>query len=74
MEMKVFSALPKASTLLDPHHQIVLCHILNTHRGGGGVLRLCRYAVGVFYRPSRLGNLYLGFTHTHTHTHLLMYI
>ena len=26
--------VPKAPALLEPHHQIVLCHIQDTHRGG----------------------------------------
>ena len=52
--MKGYSAFPKAPALLEPHHQIVYCHIQDTHRGGG-VLPLCKEAVGVFYSPSRLG-------------------
>ena len=34
-------------------HQIVYCHIQDTH--GVEVLPLCRGAIGVFYSPSRLG-------------------
>ena len=45
MAMKGYLALPKATALLEPHHQIVLCHIKDTHCG-----------VRVFYSPSRLGN------------------
>ena len=48
--MKGYSAFPKTAVLLDPHHQIVLCHI-RTLVGGGGFLPLSREAVGVFYRP-----------------------
>ena len=30
MAMKGYSAFPKASALLEPHHQIVQCHIQGT--------------------------------------------
>ena len=53
MAMKGYSAFPKAPALLEPHHQIVYCHIQDTRWGGG--LPLCREAVSVFYSPSRLG-------------------
>ena len=33
MAMKWFSAFPKAPALLEPHHQIVLCHIQEIHWG-----------------------------------------
>ena len=49
MAMKGYSAFPKAPALLEPHHQIVQCHISDTH--WGRVLSLCREAVGVFYMP-----------------------
>ena len=32
--MKGYSIFPKAPALLEPHHQIVLCHILGTYWGG----------------------------------------
>ena len=51
MAMKEYSALPKAQLLLKPHHQIVDCHRTLV----GGVLPLCRDAVGVFCSLSRLG-------------------
>ena len=35
--IKRYSAFPKAPALLEPHHQIVLCHIV-----GWGVLPICR--------------------------------
>ena len=35
MAMKGYSAFPKAPALLEPHHQIVLCHIQDTCCGGG---------------------------------------
>ena len=54
MAKKGYSALPKAPELLEPHHQIVLCHIQDIH---GSVLPLCRGAVSVFYSPSRLGKI-----------------
>ena len=34
MAMKGYSAFPKAPALLEPHHQIVLCHIQDTCWGG----------------------------------------
>ena len=36
MAMKEYSAFPKAPVLLEPHHQIVYCHVLDTcwKRGG----------------------------------------
>ena len=55
MSMKGCSAFPKAPGSLEPHQQIVQCHIQDTHCGGR-VLPLCRGAVSVFYSPSRLGN------------------
>ena len=33
MAMKGYSTFPKALALLEPHHQIVKCHIQNTHWG-----------------------------------------
>ena len=53
--MKGHSAFPKVTALLEPHHQTVLFNIQDTRCGG--VLPLCRCAVGVFYSPSRLGKL-----------------
>ena len=51
-----YSAFSKSPALLEQHHQIFLCYIQDT-RWGEGVLPLCGDAVGVFYIPSRLGNL-----------------
>ena len=34
MAMKGYSAFPKAPALLEPHHQIVSCHIQDTRLGG----------------------------------------
>ena len=53
MATKGWSALPKAPALVEPYHQIVLCHIPDTR--WEWVLLLCREAVGVFYSHSRLG-------------------
>ena len=53
MAMKGCSGFPKAPALLEPHRQIVWCHIQDTH--WAGVLPLCRDIVGVFYIPSWLG-------------------
>ena len=49
MAMTRYSALLKASALLEPHHQIVSCHVEDTR--WGRVLPLCRGAGGVFYSP-----------------------
>ena len=35
MAMKGYSVFPKAPASLEPHHQIVLCHIQDTRWGGG---------------------------------------
>ena len=59
MAMKRYSAFPKAPALLEPHHQIVKCHIQDTC--WRGVLPLCREAVGVSFSPSRLGNKTIKF-------------
>ena len=56
MVMKGYSAFPKAPALLEPHHQHCWNLTLRT-LVGGGVLPLCRETVGVFYNPSRLGNV-----------------
>ena len=53
MAMRGCSIIPKSTTLLGPLHQIVYRHIWDIC---WGVLPLYRCAVGVFYRPSRLGN------------------
>ena len=34
MAMKEYSAFPKAPGLLEPHHQIALCHIHDSLKGG----------------------------------------
>ena len=57
--MKRYSAFPKAPALLEPHHQVVQCHIQDTRLG---ILPLCRGAVSVFYSPSRLGNSKIRWT------------
>ena len=76
MAMKGYSVFPKPPVLLKPHHQIVWCR--------WGSLTVCKEAVGVFYSPSRLGNLNncwyaikqlnqtksnLSLPLSHTHTH-----
>ena len=53
MAMKGYSVFPKAPASLEPHLQIVQCHIQESHCG---VLPLCRGAVGVFYNLCRLGS------------------
>ena len=50
------STFSKAPALLEPHRQVVWCYIQDTSCGVG-VLSLCWGVVGVFYNPSRLGNL-----------------
>ena len=52
--MKGYSAFPKAPALLEPHH--LDCLVSYAGHSLGGVLPLCREAVGVFYSP-RLGKL-----------------
>ena len=54
MARNEYSTLPKAPALQEPHHQIIFSDISRTFVGG--VLALCRDAVGVFYNPSRLGH------------------
>ena len=54
MAIKTYSAFPKVPALLEPHHQVVQCHIQDIL--GGGVLPLCRDAVSVFNSSSRLGH------------------
>ena len=51
MTKKGYSAFCKAPRL-EPHHQIVYCHIQDPY---WGVFHLCRDAVSVFYSPSWLG-------------------
>ena len=53
--IKRYSAFYKAPELLEPHHQIINCHILDTH--WGGVLPLCREADSEVYSSCRLGKL-----------------
>ena len=55
--MKGCSTFPKAPASLEPHNQIVWCHIQDTH---WGALPLWGGTVGVFYSPSRLGNKLTG--------------
>ena len=45
--MTGYSAFPKAPVLLEPQHQIVSCHIQDSH--WVEVLSLCRDAVSIFY-------------------------
>ena len=66
--MKGYSAFSKAPALLEPHHQIVQCHIQDTHQGG--VLPLRRKAVSVFYSPSRLGKALLEPHHQIVQCHI----
>ena len=58
MAMKRYSAFPQALASLEPHHQIVQCHIQDTH--WGWVLPLCKGAVCVFYRLTWLCSIYDG--------------
>ena len=52
MAMKGCTVFPKPPALLGPHQTFVS---YPGHSLVGGVLPLCREAVGVFYSPSRLG-------------------
>ena len=56
MAMKGCTAFPKAGT--SPSDCLVS---YPGHSLGGGVLPLCRGAVGVFYSPSRLGKRHVGY-------------
>ena len=42
MAIKGYSGFPKALALLEPHHQIVWCHIQDNHCGGRGLTTLQR--------------------------------
>ena len=53
MSIKEYSAYPKALALLEPHYQIVWCHIQDTHWGSLTPLQRC--SRGVFCSLSRLG-------------------
>ena len=61
MSMKGYSKFHKPPAILELHYQNVQCYIQDNHSGCGvGVmLLLSRDAVGVFYRPSRLGNYWV---------------
>ena len=58
MAIKGYSTFTQTPALLEPHHQIVQCHI--QHTCWGSILPLCRDAVSVFYSPSQLGFTTLG--------------
>ena len=61
MVIKGYSKFPKAS-VLEPHHQMVKCHVQDTH-WGERVLPLCRDAVDIFYSTSsQLSFIYSGYT------------
>ena len=51
MAAKGYSEFPKDPELLEPHHQIVKCHVQGTCRG---VFPLCRETVGVYFSLSDL--------------------
>ena len=53
MAMMGNSTFPKGPALLEYHYQIVQCHI-SGHSIGGGVLTLCRDAIGAFYNPKKV--------------------
>ena len=52
MAMKGLSTFPKAPASLEPHFQIIYCHIQDT---SWGIIPFCREAIGIFSRPNRLG-------------------
>ena len=58
MAIKLYSAFPKAPAVLESNHEIVKCHIHNTHLGNE-VLPFCKGAVSIFYSPSQLDNIRL---------------
>ena len=65
MEMKECSVFPEAPESLEPHHQIVWCHIRTLTEEA---VPLWRGAVGVFYNPSRLSMLYFVLCNYRYHT------
>ena len=65
MATKGYSTFFKAPALLEPHHQIVKCHIQITR--WEGFLLLCRSAVGVFYSYRVATNNY---TYTYTYRNI----
>ena len=75
------SIFPKALSLLEVHHQIVLCHILQPQltRLMKGRYHHLRYAVRTSTQRSRdtlrpLHTYRQRHTHTHTHTHIYIYM
>ena len=52
MAMKEYSTFPKAPALLEPHHQIVKCHIQKTRGGGDSYPSAEKQS----YTPTQLGN------------------
>ena len=56
MAMKGYSAFPKVPASLEPHHQIVYCHIQETH-WGRGLTPLQRCSWCTLQPPSRLGKI-----------------
>ena len=65
IQWKRYSAFPKAPALLEPPYQIVLCNI-SGHSLWGGVLTLCRDAIGVFYSLSYWANKLFRFMFSKT--------
>ena len=62
MAMKGYSAFPKAPALLEPHHQIVQCHIQDTHSGES-----VYSTAPADWARTRLG--YVGLQYRHTCMH-----
>ena len=56
--MKRHSILPKAPGL-EPHHQIIYCHINDTLGSGVGVFAFSKDAVSIFYSPGDCFLIYL---------------
>ena len=55
MVMKGYSAFPKAPVLLEPHHQIVLCHNHDTRWGGVSYPYVEKQSVYSTVQPTRQG-------------------
>ena len=53
--------IPQSSSITGTSPSACLCHIQDTR--GGGVLSLCREAVGVFYSLTRLRKRKVGFSY-----------
>ena len=83
MAIKEYSAFPKAPLLLEPHHQIVKCHIHDTRCGWGSYPSLKKQSVYFTASPDCASSCelivlaYLYYYHIYIHiyikTHICIY-